>query len=110
MSKVTFLQIRPKIKTNKTRTLNKLLYYPNIDDIYCLMLKKNLIAKNRKSSEIDLKEITSPEVMEQCKVIPALVQLEKTPMQTMKMHGNANNMSNVIPAFVFERNIIGSYM
>lgn len=48
--------------------------------------------------------------MEQCKVIPALVQLEKTPMQTMKMHGNAYNMSNVIPAFVFERNIIGSYM
>lgn len=43
-------------------------------------------------------------------MIPALVQLEKTPMQTMKMHGNANNMSNVIPAFVFERNIIGSYM
>lgn len=29
-------------------------------------------------------------------------------MQTMKMHGNANNMSNVIPAFVFERNIIWS--
>lgn len=47
------------------------------------MLKKNLIAKNRKSSEIDLKEITSPEVMEQCKVIPALVQLEK--------NTNANN-------------------
>lgn len=107
MSKVTFLQIRPKTKTNKMRTLKKLLYYPNKDDIYCLMVK-NLITKNRKSSIIDLKEITSPEVIEQCKVIPALIQLEKTPMQTMKMHGNANNMSNVIPAFVFERNIIWS--
>lgn len=107
MSKVTFLQIRPKIKTNKMRILKKLLYYPNIDDIYCLMVK-NLITKNRKSSIIDLKEITSPDVIEQCKVIPALIQLEKTPMQTMNMHGNANNMSNVIPAFVFERNIIWS--
>lgn len=40
MSKVTFLQIRPKIKTNKMRILKKLLYYPNIDDINCFNGKK----------------------------------------------------------------------
>lgn len=44
--------------------LNKLLYYLNIDDIYCLMLKKKLIVKNRKFFEIDLKEIMLFEVME----------------------------------------------